>query len=76
MTVGRYEDIPGSLDYPCDPDLDAAQVAAAAASLRGDPAALQLLRLRLADVETGLSNLRVFNRSLRTGLAALAAAPG
>jgi hypothetical protein len=75
VLVGRFEDIPGSLDYPCDPDLDPAQVSAAVASLRGDPAALRLLRLRLADVETGLSNLRVFNRTLRSGLADLAATP-
>jgi hypothetical protein len=75
VVVGRYEDIAGSLDYPCEPALEPAQLSAAVASLRADPAALQLLRLRLADVETGLSNLRVFNRTLRNGLAALAATP-
>jgi hypothetical protein len=72
VQVGRYEGIPDSLDYACDPGIDPAQVSVAVASLRGDPAALQRLRLRLADVETALSNLRVFNRTLRTGLASLA----
>lgn len=73
VTVGVFEEIPGSLDYPCDPALDESSVPAAVAILRKDPAALRLLRLRLADVETGLSNLTVFNRSLRTGLAGVAA---
>ena len=64
---------PGSparvLDYPCKPDLEAAAVDAAAAALRSDPQALRLLRRRLADVETQLSDLGRNNGNLLRGLA-------
>ena len=57
------------LDYPCKPDLEAAAVDAAAAALRSDPQALRLLRRRLADVETQLSDLGRNNGNLTRGLA-------
>jgi CII-binding regulator of phage lambda lysogenization HflD len=59
------------LDYPCKPDLDAAAVDAAAAALRSDPQALRLLRRRLADVETQLSDLGRNNGNLLRGLAVI-----
>ena len=70
VVVGVFGHTRGSLDYPCRLGMPAGELAAASATLRTDPAALPLLRLRLADVETGVSNLTVYNRDLRSRLAA------
>ena len=44
----------------------------AAEALREDPETLRLLRRRLADIDTLLSDLGRNNRNLREGLAAIA----
>ncbi len=72
VTVGDYAGIAGSIDYSCSTGLTAETIAAAAASLRTDKDALRLLRLRVADVNTGLSNLRIYNADVRDGLRAVA----
>ena len=59
------------LEYPCQLGLDAAAVDAAAEALRGNPQALPLLRGRLADLETQLSDNRRMNQALVDGLAAI-----
>ncbi len=74
VAVGNYTGIDGSLDYPCSVALPVESVAAAAALLRGDPEAQRLLRLRVADVDTGLSNLTAYFGDMRRGLQAVAKA--
>lgn len=59
------------LDYPCKPTLEASDVDRAADALREDPQTLRLLRRRLADIDTLLSDTRRNNRNLREGLAAI-----
>jgi hypothetical protein len=54
---GDYHAIVGSLDYPCTLDLTPERVAAAAAALRSDEAALPALQLRTADIETAVTTL-------------------
>ncbi len=72
VIVGVYEGIEGSLDYPCSLELPADAVATAVALIRSDPEAQRLLRLRVADVDTGLSNLKVYFADLRRGLQSIA----
>lgn len=68
---GVYADIPHPLDYPCTTGLAPEEIAGAIARLHGDPDALAMLRLRLADTQTALFNLTVYNRDLHDGLAVL-----
>ena len=72
VAVGDYAGIDSSIDYPCSKGLPVETIAAAAARLRADPEAIRLLRLRVADVDTGLSNLRIYNVDMRDGLRAVA----
>lgn len=74
IVVGDYAGIDGSIDYPCTPGLSADTIKAAAGILREDPEALRLLRLRVADVDTGMSNLTLYNATMRDGLRAIAKA--
>ena len=60
VITGNYAGIPTVLDYPCEVDLPAADIAAAATILRTDPEALPALRLRIGDVGTSLANLDTF----------------
>jgi hypothetical protein len=63
---------PGSdgrfLDYPCQLALQASAIDPAAETLRSDPQTLRLLRHRLADIDTRLSDLNAISRRLREGL--------
>jgi hypothetical protein len=63
-----YQGIVDSLDYPCQLDLPAAKVAAAAAALRANADFVPSLQLRFADVETAIGNLRDYNPVLRANL--------
>ena len=72
VAVGDYAGINGSLDYPCTVKLPVESVTAAVALLRSDPGAQRLLRLRVADVDTGVTNLTVFYADMRRGLQAVA----
>lgn len=56
------------LAYPCQPGLAPVAVDAAAQALRQDPQTLRLLRRRLADIETQVSDLERINRNLLIGL--------
>lgn len=60
------------LDVPCQPQIEASDVDRVVEALREDPETLRLLRRRLADIDTLLSDLSRNNRSLREGLAAIA----
>ena len=75
IAVGDYKAIKGTLDYPCSPNLSPAELAAATGILRTDKDALPLLRLRIADVETNVTNLTVYSKNLRDGLRGLAGEP-
>ena len=70
MQVGDYKAIQGSLDYACRTDLPADDIAAAARALRSDPDILRFLRLRIANLETRMTDLtrnnRIIMKNLRT----------
>lgn len=72
LAVGDYAGIDGSINYPCSTGLSPDTIAAAVAMLRDDPDAIRLLRLRLADVSTGLANLTIYFADMRAGLRAVA----
>ncbi len=74
VRVGDFEGIKGSLDYPCSPELSPGQLADAAETLRDDENVLRLLRLRIADVETNVANLTVYQKTIHDGLRELASA--
>ena len=72
VAVGDYAGIVGSLDYPCSTGLPAETVKAAVSILRDDPDAVRVLRLRVADVTSGLSNLTFSSDNMRAPLRAIA----
>lgn len=72
IAVGDYSGIDGNIDYPCSTRLSADSTKAAVAILREDPEALRLLRLRVADVDTGMSNLTIYFADMRDALSAVA----
>jgi hypothetical protein len=74
VPAGDYTGIDASIDYPCSTGLPAESVAAAVATLRSDPEAIRLLRLRVADVGTSLFNLTIYYDDMRDGLHAIAKA--
>ncbi|MEO8275538.1 MAG: hypothetical protein ABI639_04920 [Thermoanaerobaculia bacterium] len=69
---GDYAGIGNSIDYACSIDLSEEAITTAAAQVRSDAEAASLLRLRVADVETNLFNLTVYDRNLRDKLRAFA----
>lgn len=69
---GDFKAIVNSLDYPCKIDLEEEKIAAAADALRSDAALLPFLRLRIADLETALGDLKQNNRDIVEGLRAIA----
>nr|WP_282452664.1 DUF6090 family protein [Lysobacter sp. CAU 1642] len=72
IEVGDYAGVKDSLDYPCKVDLPIESIASAAAALRSEPSLLPLLRLRIADMDTRLSDLTLFNLGALDGLRRLA----
>lgn len=70
--VGDYAALNGLLDYPCSSGLSAEAISQGADSLRSIPNLLPLLRLRVADIETRLSDLTNNNRSIMDDLRAIA----
>ncbi|WP_297833496.1 hypothetical protein [Thermomonas sp.] len=69
---GDYEGIKHMLDYPCATGLPPATIAASAATLRNAPNLLALLRLRIMDLETGLSNFEDNESGIGAGLRRIA----
>jgi hypothetical protein len=59
---GDYTNFDKIIDYPCKTGLSEQAIDAAAEALRSDPEALQLLRLRIADMDTRLYDLTSNNR--------------
>ena len=70
--VGDYAAIRGGLDYPCSSGLSEEAISQAAKALRSNPDFVPLLRLRVADIETRLTDLTTNNRSIMDNLSAIA----
>jgi hypothetical protein len=71
VEVGDYRGITEVIDYTCELNLPAAQVAEAATALRASATLVPLLRLRIADLDTRLVDLQANNRDILRGLQAL-----
>jgi phage baseplate assembly protein W len=69
---GDYPAIEHVLDYPCQSGLDPATVHAAAEALRTNPNLVPLLRLRIADIETRISDMTSNNRDIMGDLRRIA----
>jgi flagellar biosynthesis protein FliQ len=68
---GDFTGIVQSLDYPCDTGLDETTIASAAAALRAHNGIVPMMRLRIADLETQVIDLKQNNNDILTGLAAV-----
>lgn len=68
VKVGDYEGIANTLDYPCQTGLAEDAIRSAASALRSNASLVPLLRLRIADIETRLSDMTVNNRVIMDGL--------
>jgi hypothetical protein len=67
--VGDYDtNFTDAIDYPCSTGLPADQIAASVAALRGTPELLPLLRLRVADLESNVANLLVYEGDIHASL--------
>jgi hypothetical protein len=72
---GDYKDFDHVIDYPCKTGLSVADIDAAASALRADPQTLRFLRLRVADLETRLTDLTSNNRDVLEGFQELGLPP-
>lgn len=71
VIVGDYKSIVDQLDYPCTTGLPPEALREGAAALEADPLIPQLLRLRIADIETRRGDmLAPVNKDIREGLRA------
>lgn len=67
IRTGDYAGYDHVIDYPCRTGLSAGEIDAAANALRADPQTLRFLRLRVADLETRLTDLTSNNRDVLDG---------
>lgn len=72
VPVGDYHGIVNALDYPCQTGLPESTIREAAGALRSNAMLVPLLRLRIADIETRLSDLTGNNRPIMESLRAIA----
>ncbi|MEY2479168.1 MAG: hypothetical protein QOI04_95 [Verrucomicrobiota bacterium] len=72
VDVGDYAAINGVLDYPCTTGLSEQAIDQAAKALRSEPNLAPLLRLRVSDIETRLTDLTNNNRNIVDNLRAIA----
>ena len=72
VPVGDYLGIVNALDYPCRTGLPESTIREAAGALRSNPMLVPLLRLRIVDIETRLSDLTGNNRAIMQSLRAIA----
>ena len=63
------------LDYPCSTGLSPAVIKASASILRSNPDFIPMLRLRVTDIETNITNLMVYGKPVRQSLRAIAKEP-
>lgn len=68
IAPGDYREFDHVLDYPCTPELPAAELSGAARLLRDDPQVIGFLRLRVADLETRLTDMTQNNQDIVVGL--------
>ncbi len=68
---GDFEGIADVQGYPCTLALPAETIDASAVALRSDPEFVRLLRLRIADLETRLTDMTGNNRDIYEGLRAI-----
>jgi len=72
LETGDYEIIGKQLNYACETGLSPAQIEESAQALRNAPEIIPLLRLRVMDVGSQLSNLTFSNRGFMESLHAIA----
>lgn len=71
--VGNYDRIDTSLDYACTTGLSSDEIDRAAGILRSDPDFIELLRLRIGDIKSQLSNAQLFlSDDVRNNILAMA----
>lgn len=68
VAIGNFEQIKGSLDYPCVTGLDQHDIDKAANILFADSSIIPFLRMRITDIKTILANLTVTNKDSRASL--------
>lgn len=72
VPLGDYEAIVDAMDYPCDPEIDDAQISVAASILRENNGFLPALRLRNVQLHTTMNTLTVWNSDIRESLQKIA----
>ena len=65
---GDYKAIQNPIDYPCRLDLPKNQIDEAVQALRANPLFVSYLRVRIADIDTRLTDMSVNNRDIVAGL--------
>ena len=71
VLIGDFENIFDSLDYPCETGIAPALVSESAGILRSDASMVPLLRLRMADVNSAIANLTIYNSGASDRLLAI-----
>jgi hypothetical protein len=71
VTIGNFKELKGSIDYPCSIGLAQEAIDNAANILRTDDSIVPLLRFRIADIKTILSNWTGTNQDSRNSLKAV-----
>jgi len=67
--VGDYKtNFTDAINYPCSTGLPADTIAASVVALRHDPELVPLLRLRVADLESNVANLLVYEGDIHAAL--------
>jgi hypothetical protein len=61
VSIGDFENIFNSLDYPCETGVTPALLSETARIFRSDASMVPLLRLRMADVKSSIANLTIYN---------------
>ena len=71
VTIGNFKELKGSIDYPCSIGLAQEAIDNAANILRTDDSIVPLLRFRIADIKTIISNCTGTNQDSRNSLKAV-----
>ncbi len=69
---GDYKNFDHNIDYPCESGLPTDVIDDAANALRSDPQTIRYLRLRIADLETRLVDMKQNNRDVLEALLVIA----
>lgn len=71
VTIGNFKELKNSIDYPCSTGLAQDEIDNAANALRSDDSIVPLLRFRIADIKTIISNWTITNQDSRNSLIAV-----